>query len=440
MQVPSSDDMLARFLALHPRKIDLSLGRMCELLAKLDHPERRLPPVIHVAGTNGKGSTVALLRAMLEAGGRRVHVYTSPHLVRFHERIRLAAQGAGQLVDEATLIDAFARCEAVNAGAPITVFEITTAAALLLFSEIPADVLLLEVGLGGRFDATNVIDHPLAAVITPVSMDHPDYLGTTIAEIAAVKAGIIKAGSPAIVAQQSEEAMRSIEREARRLVVSPCVAERDFFVRAENGRMIFEDARGLLDLPLPRLAGRHQIENAGLAIATLRQVDPTLPVSAYEQGLLHADWPARLQSLARGTLVDRAPKGAEIWLDGAHNEAGGRVLAAAMGDFEERRTRPLVIICGSLSTKDTAAFLRNFAGLAQEVLAVPVHGEHGGRTAQEVAALAQAAGLASAACESVEQALDYLAARDWPVAPRVLITGSLYLAGEVLAANGTPPA
>ncbi|MDB5595476.1 MAG: FolC bifunctional protein [Hyphomicrobiales bacterium] len=439
MQPTSSDDMLARFLALHPRKIDLSLGRMLDLLAKLGHPERRLPPAIHVAGTNGKGSTVAFLRAMLEAGGRGVHVYTSPHLVHFHERIRLAAPGGGRLVDEARLIDAFERCEAINAGAPITVFEITTAAALLLFSEIPADFLLLEVGLGGRFDATNVIDHPAAAVITPVSMDHPDYLGSTIAEIAAVKAGIIKAGAPAIVARQDDDAMRPIEREARRTGVTLCVAERDFFLRAENGRFVFEDAQGLLDLPLPRLAGRHQIDNAGLAIATLRRVVPTLTNSHYEQGVLHADWPARLQHLTRGALVARAPGGAEFWLDGAHNEAGGRVLAEAMGDFEERRARPLVLICGSLSTKDTAAFLRCFAGLAQEVLAVPIHGEHGGRSAQEVALLAQTAGLPAAACESVEQALDFLAARDWPVAPRILITGSLYLAGDVLAANGTPP-
>jgi dihydrofolate synthase/folylpolyglutamate synthase len=439
VQPTSSDDVLARFLALHPRKIDLSLGRMFDLLAKLGHPERRLPPVIHVAGTNGKGSTVAFLRAMLEAGGRRVHVYTSPHLVRFHERIRIAAPGGGRLVDEAQLIDAFERCEALNAGAPITVFEITTAAALLLFSEIPADFLLLEVGLGGRFDATNVMEHPAAAVITPVSMDHPDYLGSTIGEIAAVKAGIIKAGAPAIVARQGDEAMRPIEREARRAGVTLCVAERDFFLHEENGRLIFEDAQGLLDLPLPRLAGRHQIDNAGLAIATLRRVDPALPNHAYEHGLLHADWPARLQHLTRGALIGRAPAGAEFWLDGAHNEAGGRVLAEAMGDFEERRARPLVLICGSLSTKDTAAFLRCFAGLAQEVLAVPIHGEHDGRSAQEVATLARNAGLPAAACETVEQALDYLAARDWPVAPRILITGSLYLAGEVLAANGTPP-
>ncbi|MBX9741032.1 MAG: bifunctional folylpolyglutamate synthase/dihydrofolate synthase, partial [Beijerinckiaceae bacterium] len=409
MATPTSDEMMARFLSLHPRMIDLSLGRMAELLEKLGHPERRLPPVIHVAGTNGKGSTVAFLRAILEAGGRRAHVFTSPHLVRFHERIRLGADGRGKLVGEDALIDAFARCEAANAGAPITVFEIVTAAALLLFSETPADVLLLEVGLGGRFDATNVIADPVASVITPVSFDHPDYLGSTIAEIADAKAGIIKPGAPVIVAQQTPEAMRVIEREALRARTQIILAERDFFVRAENGRLVFEDGAGLLDLPLPRLAGRHQIENAAVAIATLRRVDPALSAQAYEGGMLQAEWPARLQHLTRGRLVERAPAGAEFWLDGAHNEAGARVLADAMGDFEERRPRPLVLVCGSLSSKDTGAFLRAFAGLAQEVIAVPIHGPHGGRSVHEVTELAQAEGLPAASCDSVEQALDFLA-------------------------------
>ena len=436
---PSSDDMLARFLALHPRKIDLSLGRLQDLLEKLGHPERRLPPVIHVAGTNGKGSTIAFLRAMLEAGRRRVHVYTSPHLVRFHERIRLARDGGGRLVDETILIDAFARCESANAGAPITIFEITTAAALLLFSETPADVLLLEVGLGGRFDATNVIDTPIASIITPISYDHREFLGSTLAEIADAKAGIVKPGAPAIVAQQNDEALRVIERETLRARTRMFLAERDFFVREENGRIVFEDEQGLLDLPLPRLAGRHQIGNAGLALATLRQVEPSLAPAAFERGLVAAEWPARLQLLTRGALADRAPVNAEVWLDGAHNVDGARVLAAAMGDLEDRSPRPLILVCGSLSSKDTHAFFGAFRGLAQEVLAVPIHGEHGGRSAAEVAGFAQANSLAAAAFESVGQALDYLCARAWFEPPRILITGSLYLAGEVLAENGTPP-
>ncbi len=431
--------MLERFLNLHPRKIDLSLGRTLDLLAKLGHPEQHLPPVIHVAGTNGKGSTLAFLRAMLEAAGKSVHVYTSPHLVRFHERIRLGAPGGGHFVSEARLVEAFARCESANDGAAITIFEITTVAALLLFSQTPADYLLLEVGLGGRYDATNVIAHPLASVITPVSFDHPEFLGTTLAEIASAKAGIIKAQTPAFLAAQSDEALREMEREALRTHSSLCIADRDFTMREENGRLIYEDARGLLDLPLPRLPGRHQIDNAGLALATLRHVALDLPVTAYEQGLAHAEWPARLQHLTRGALTARAPAGSELWLDGAHNEAGGRVLSAAMGEFEARRTRPLVLICGSLSTKDTAGFLRHFSGLAQELLAVPVHGEHSGRSAADIAALALQADIPAASCERVEDALDLLAAHDWPVPPRILICGSLYLAGEVLAANGTPP-
>lgn len=435
----SSEDMLQRFLGLHPRKIDLSLGRTFDLLAKLGHPERKLPPVIHVAGTNGKGSTVALMRAMIEAGGKTAHVYTSPHLVRFHERIRLGAPGRGRLVSEEELVEAFERCETANAGAAITMFEITTVAALLLFSEHPADYLLLEVGLGGRYDATNVIDRPLASVVTPVSFDHPEFLGSSLAEIASAKAGIIKPETPAFIGKQDGEAMREMEREARRARTTLCVADRDYFAREENGRLVYEDAMGLLDLPLPRLPGRHQIDNAALAVACLRHVAPDLPISAIEQGLLRAEWPARLQRLTRGALVARAPLGAELWLDGGHNEAGGRVLAQAMGEFEERNPKPLVLICGSLATKDTAGFLAHFTGLAQELLALPIHGEHAARSAADISALAQAAQIPAASCETIEQALDLLAARDWPEAPRILICGSLYLAGEMLAANGTPP-
>ncbi|MDB5644150.1 MAG: FolC bifunctional protein [Hyphomicrobiales bacterium] len=431
--------MLERFLGLHPRKIDLSLGRTFDLLAKLGHPEQRLPPVIHVAGTNGKGSTVALMRAMIEASGASAHVYTSPHLVRFHERIRLGAPGRGQLVGEDMLVDAFQRCEDANAGAAITMFEITTVAALLLFSEHPADYLLLEVGLGGRYDSTNVIETPLASVITPVSFDHPEFLGRTIAEIASAKAGIIKRGAPAFIGKQSVEALREFEREARRTQTTLCLAEREFTAREESGRLVYEDAQGLLDLPLPRLPGRHQIDNAALAIACLRQVAPGIDAAAMETGLAQAEWPVRLQRLTRGALVARLPKGAELWLDGGHNEAGGRVLAEAMAEFEEQSPRPLVLVCGSLATKDTAAFLKHFSGLARELLGLPIHGDHAGRSAQDIATLAQGAGIPAAACETIEQALDLLAANEWTVAPRILICGSLYLAGEILAANGTPP-
>ncbi|HEY3886541.1 MAG TPA: folylpolyglutamate synthase/dihydrofolate synthase family protein, partial [Vicinamibacterales bacterium] len=328
--MPPTDAITARFAPLHPRLVDLSLGRIERLLADLGSPEMRTPPVIHVAGTNGKGSTVAFMRAILEAAGKRVHVYTSPHLVRFNERIRLA----GDLVDDARLDAALDECERVNAGRAISVFEITTAAAFLLFSETPADFLLLEVGLGGRFDATNVIPHPAATVVTPVSMDHPEFLGATVDKIAFEKAGILKAGAPAIIAAQTQDALHVLEREAIRVGAPRRLEDRDYFMRCENGRLVFEDERGLLDLPKPRLAGRHQFGNAAAAIETLRIVAPDLQPVAFERGLLEASWPARLQRLRSGPLVDRAPKGAEIWLDGAHNEAGRRVVAEAMADFE----------------------------------------------------------------------------------------------------------
>ncbi len=433
-----SDEILLRLSALHPKKIDLSLGRVTALLDKLGRPQDRLPPVVHVGGTNGKGSTIAFMRAMLEAAGRSVHVYTSPHLVRFHERIRLGAPGGGRLVDEDELAATLAECERVNAGDPITFFEMTTAAAFKLFNENPADALLLEVGLGGRFDATNVVV-PAASVVTPVSMDHLEFLGSTIEAIAFEKAGIFKRGVPAVIGHQNPAARAVLEREAERVGAPTLIASQDFLSREEHGRFVFEDGDGLLDLPLPRLVGRHQQANAAAAIATLRRVMPDLPVAAIEQGLLQVEWPARLQSLAKGKLIGLVPAGAELWLDGGHNEDGGKVLGQAMADLDDKTSRPLVVICGTLTTKDTTAFLRAFAGLAQEVLAVPVEGEAASRPARDVAACAQAAGLPAAACQNVEQALAFLRARSWSVPPRILIAGSLYLAGHVLAANGTPP-
>lgn len=430
-----TDSIMARFASLHPRSIDLSLDRIRRLLLELGSPERKLPPVIHVAGTNGKGSTVAFSRAILEAAGKRVHVYTSPHLVRFNERIRLA----GELVDDARLRDALERCERVNAGQSISVFEITTAAAFLLFSETPADYLLLEVGLGGRFDATNVIEKPVASVITPVSIDHPEFLGATVDKIAFEKAGILRRGVPAIVAVQEKEALRVIEREALRQQAPMTLFDRDFHLREENGRLVYEDRLGLIDLPAPRLAGRHQHGNAAMAIATLRIVLPELPAEAFEQGLLDAEWPARLQRLRGGRLIGRGPARAEVWLDGAHNEAGGRVLAEAMADFEEAGSRPLVLICGTLTTKDTAGFLAHFKGLAREVVAVPIAGEHAGRTAADVAAMARGVGMEASAADSVGAALESLALRPWDRPPRILIAGSLYLAGAVLEENGATP-
>jgi dihydrofolate synthase/folylpolyglutamate synthase len=429
------DAVLERFALLHPRKIDLSLDRVERLLADLGSPHRRLPPVVHVAGTNGKGSTIAFMRAALEAAGKRVHVYTSPHLVRINERFRLA----GTLVDDERLGDALARCEAVNAGRSISVFEITTAAAFVLFSETPADYLLLEVGLGGRYDATNVIERPAATVITPVSIDHTEFLGATVDKIAYEKAGILRRGAPAIVAEQDERALAVIEREALKIGALRRFAGRDFFIRSEHGRLAYEDAEGLVDLPTPRLAGRHQFGNAATAAATLRAIEPGFSNRALERGLTEVEWPARLQKLRGGPLVALAPPKAEVWLDGAHNEAGGRALAEAMADLEDHAPRPLALICGTLASKDTAGFLRHFKGLAQETLAVPIVGEHAARPAEEVAAIAQSVGLEAAACDSVASALRFLAARDWPTPPRILIAGSLYLAGATLEENGDAP-
>jgi dihydrofolate synthase / folylpolyglutamate synthase len=446
MSVPSfertaaqSDPILERLLDLHPKKIDLSLGRIERLLKDLGSPQDRLPPVIHVAGTNGKGSSIAFMRAILEATGKTAHVYTSPHLVRFHERIRLGHKGGGRLVEDSELAETLALCEKVNDGAPITFFEVTTAAAFVLFNRHPADYLLLEVGLGGRVDATNVIAHPAASLITPVSMDHPEFLGNSVAEIAGEKAGILKRGVPAVLGFQQPEALAVLEAQAAKVGAPLQIAGQDFHVREEHGRLIYEDEAGLIDLPLPKLAGRHQHQNAAGAIATLRLVEPALSPHALEVGLATAEWPARLQRLSKGNLVALAPAGSEVWLDGAHNEDGARVLAQAMADREEKAPRPLVVVTGTLATKDTAAFLRAFKGLAQEVLAVPVHGEHAARTPADVAGLANAAGLPAVACESVESALRFLTARKWAVPPRVLIAGSLYLAGEVLRLNGTPP-
>ena len=378
----SSDALMARFLALHPRTIDLSLGRIESLLARLNHPERRLPPVIHVAGTNGKGSTIACMRAILEAGGLAAHVYTSPHLVRFHERIRLGRIGGGLFVAEDRLADAFARCEAANAGDSITVFEITTAAALLLFSEVPADVLLLEVGLGGRVDATNVIDAPACAVVTPIGRDHAEYLGDTLEAVAGEKAGIFKRGCPAVIAAQDyAEADAVLRRHAETVGAAPVfIGNQDFSTHEERGRLVYQDEAELFDLPRPKLAGRHQLTNAGTAIAALRAAGfGDLGTSAFETGLRNIDWPGRLQRLTRGRLAARMPKDSELWLDGGHNADGGRILAAAMADLSERSDVPLVLVVGLLGTKDAEGFLRNFVGLARTLIAVPISGQMAAR-------------------------------------------------------------
>jgi dihydrofolate synthase/folylpolyglutamate synthase len=434
-------ELIARLSALHPQRIDLGLERMHRLLERLEHPERKLPPVIHVAGTNGKGSTIAYLRAILEAAGLRVHVYTSPHLVRVNECFRLGRAGGGALVGDDKLCEALEQCERANAGEPITIFEIETAAAFWLFAQHQADVVLLEVGLGGRLDATNVIDAPATTVIAPISMDHTEFLGDTLTAIAGEKAAIVKRNVPVICAEQVPEAMAVIEAQARRMHAPLYAAGQQWHVSVECGRLVYQDDRGLMDLAAPRLFGRHQFDNAGLAIATLRAIDAfKIEAAAFETGIVNAEWPARMQRLASGALVDRAPRGSEIWLDGGHNAEGGRVAAAALGDLEERVSRPLVVIAGMMGNKDAGAFLANFAGLTRHIIAVPIMDRDNAMPPDRLADAARQLGMRVETSASVEAALHSLARLAYEVPPRILVTGSLYLAGHVLAANGTPPA
>ncbi len=419
-----------RLLALHPKIIDLSLDRILGLLAKLGNPHQHLPPVIHIAGTNGKGSTTAFCRAMLEAAGLRVHVYTSPHLVRFNERIRLAGIG---IVSDAQLLAALEECEQANGGAPITFFEITTAAAFLLFSRVAADFVILEVGLGGRLDATNVIERPVLSVITPVSMDHEGYLGNSLALIAREKAGIIKRQVPCVVAQQEPDAESVIEGVARRHHAPLFACNEHWSVQEERGRLVYQDEDGLLDLPMPRLFGRHQLLNAGTAIACLRQLNqrravPLVDIKAMETGLMQVEWPARLQRLKANALGVRGA--GEIWLDGGHNPGAAIALASTMGELEERAPRPLILVVGMLTTKDAAHFFAPFAGLARRVFTLTIPNEANAMSAENLAGFAQKAGLAAQATVHLDEALNLAASCGQQ--PRILICGSLYLAGYVL--------
>lgn len=424
MTEQTSDAILARMLALHPKIIDLTLDRMWRLLTALDHPEQKLPPVIHLAGTNGKGSTQAMIRAGLEGAGNSVHAYTSPHLARFHERIRLA----GDLIDEAHLTEVLDECWEANNRENITYFEITTCAALLAFARTKADYTLLEVGLGGRLDATNVIDAPKLTVITPISKDHEQFLGDTVAKIAAEKAGIIKRGVPVIVGPQPDEAMDVIEATAARLGAPVIAYGQHWHVFEERGRLVFQDETGLLDLPLPALPGAHQIQNAGAAIAALRYLG--CDEAACEAAMRDVFWPARMQRLEEGPLLEAAPS-AELWLDGGHNAAAGDALGRHLATLP---TRPTHLICGMLNTKDVGGYMAPLAAQAASLHAVSIPGEAATLSAVETADAARAAGMTAHEAESVETALGAIVAKE-PNA-RVLICGSLYLAGHVLRTNG----
>ena len=420
----TSDTVLARMMTLHPKVIDLTLDRVWRLLAIMGHPEKRLPPVIHIAGTNGKGSTQAMIRAGLEVTGARVHAYTSPHLARFHERIRLA----GDLISEPALTGVLDRCYRANGTDPITYFEITTVAALVAFTETPADYTLLEVGLGGRLDATNVIEKPVLTIITPVDLDHQQYLGDTLELIAGEKAGIMKRGVPCIVGPQHGEALDVIEDKARRIGAPLLAFGQHWHVSAERGRLIYQDDHGLLDLPAPNLLGPHQIMNAGSALTALRYLQ--MGDGAYEAAVTRAEWPARMQHLTTGKLADLA-RPADLWLDGGHNPAAAVVLAQTL---KQLNARPTHLICGMLNTKDIAGYLAPLAKVAQSLTAVSIPGEVNTIPAAETAAQANAVGLPATTAASVQDAIRTITAQH-PNA-RILICGSLYLAGHVLRENG----
>ena len=431
----TSDQVLAELKALHPRRIDLSLGRIERLLARLGDPHKRLPPVIHVAGTNGKGSVTAYLKAMLQAAGRRVHVYTSPHLVRFHERIELAAgTGGASPIAEAELVEYLTKVQRINAGDLVTFFEITTAAAFLAFAEHTADALILEVGLGGRLDATNVVSRPALSIITPISLDHTEWLGATIDEIAREKAGILKTGVNAVISQQPFEALEAIACSARAIGAPLTIWGQDYEAFEQRGRLIFQNARQLLDLPLPALIGQHQIVNAGSAIAAAQHLKAfgLGETQAIERGLLEVRWPARMQRLTRGALAERVGHGSELWLDGGHNPAGGAAIALTLGELEERAPKPVGLVLGMLDSKDAEGFLAPFAGLVRHIRTVPIAGTEAAQDAAALASVATNMGFAAAAAADVESAVLELAAVE-PAPIRILICGSLYLAGQVLA-------
>ena len=441
----SAEDAVNRLMALHPKGFDLSLERITGLLERLGNPHLSIPPAFHVAGTNGKGSTIAFLRAILEAAGKSVHVHTSPHLVNWAERYRIGATGGGRFVPDDVLESTIDEVAAANQGRKITVFEIMSAAGFLLFSRYPADHTLLEVGLGGRFDATNVIVDPLACLISPVGMDHVAYLGDTLAKIAYEKAGIIKPGAQVIVGLQEDAAMEVIAERAASLKAPLLAARQDYDFYEQAGRFVFQDETGLLDLPMPRLIGDHQLANAALAIAAVRAVLPGLDDAVFEKAMQTVSWPGRFERLPAGRLTENLPAGSnlEIWIDGGHNPHAGEALAAELARLQARDPKPLTMIAGMLTTKEPHGFFRAFDCMLEEVLTVPVNDSDSGFDPVVLAGIVRSCGISARPISGIGEALSAIASMGRAASGtghrRVLICGSLYLVGEVLGRNKTPP-
>jgi len=423
MTMRQTDRILERLLSLHPKIIDLSLDRMKDILEKLGNPQDNLPPVIHVAGTNGKGSTIAYLRSVLECANLSVHVYTSPHLVHFNERIRLA----GKIITEKYLQEILEYCEDINGDIPITYFEITTAAAIKAFADTPADVLILEVGLGGRLDATNVVEHPLSTVLTPISLDHEQFLGNDLSVIAMEKASIAKKGIPLIFGNQNHIVAESIINTA---IKNGGIMQNNWSFNESNTGCNYHDEFGTLSLPLPNLVGPHQISNAALAIATLRhQSKLKIDDKHYASGITNAKWPARMQNITDSAFGRILPVGSELWLDGGHNPAAGDVIASSF------KNDTLHIICGMMANKDTAGYLKPLANITEKLFAVHVEGE-ASHSAEKIAEFGHTVGITSEISQDVKSALEKIPSKK-PV--KVLICGSLYLAGQVLDDNDLIP-
>ena len=443
MPISRAEQEIERLLGIYPRGFDLSLDRIARLLDDLGRPQDRMPPIIHIAGTNGKGSATAFSRALIEAAGLSAHVHTSPHLVRWHERYRIGVPGgSGRLVSDDKLLDAVLRAEKANAGQAITVFELLTAVIFILFSEHPADAAIIEVGLGGEFDATNVIANPAVSLIMPVALDHQTWLGNTITDIAKAKAGIIKKGRPVVIGRQDEQAALDLLTETAYRANSPTQTYgQDYLAFEENGRLVYQDQDGLMDLPLPALLGRHQYSNAAAAIRAVKSAGFKLTEEIVATAMKSVSWPARLQRLKSGDLIPFAPIGAEVWLDGGHNPHGGRAVAEAMAAFEERDSRPLYLITGMINTKDPKGYFEAFHGLARKVYTVAIRNSDAGLDPVVLANDAAEAGLDARPASSAAAALSEISADigENETPPRILIGGSLYFAGNILEENGTLP-